>query len=132
MQNSTGCNERIYMMTTLKLNTARNKCPPPIQGPDKAEFKVGDMVLLKNHVPANAFNIKYKPSFRIYKQIYGKAFGVQGSARRVRHMFLQHFQLLLPAEHVFAHLPDITSFGWMIKYINHPSLMPNLHTLVDL
>ena len=28
------------------------------------------------------------------------------------------------------HLPDLTSFGWMTKYINHSKRMSNLHTPV--
>ena len=48
--------------------------------PNKAEFKVGDMVLLKNHAPASAFDTSYKPSFRNCKWISDKAFDVQDRA----------------------------------------------------
>ena len=36
----------------LYLKIAKDKCPPPLTGPDKTEFKAGDVVLLKNHSPS--------------------------------------------------------------------------------
>ena len=35
------------MMAVLNIKTAIDKCPPPIQDQDNAEFKVGDMVVLE-------------------------------------------------------------------------------------
>ena len=52
----------IYMMIVLNLKTARDECPPHIKEHDGIEFKVGDTVLLKNHTPNTAFDIKYKTS----------------------------------------------------------------------
>ena len=66
------------------------------------------MVLLENHVPNSAFNTKNKPSFRICKWIFDKAFVVQESAGKVRHVSIQHLQLLHAAEHVLMHLPEMT------------------------
>ena len=37
----------VYMMTVLSVKTARDKFPSPINDPDRTDFKVGDMVLLK-------------------------------------------------------------------------------------
>ena len=103
-----------YMIAGLSLKTVRDKCPPPIQDPDKAEFKIGDMVLLQNHAPINTSNTKDKPSFRIWKWISDKAFDVQDNAGKVRCVSIQHLQLFHPTEHVLTHQPDITSFGWMM------------------
>ena len=46
MQNVPGCHERINMMAVLSLKVSRKRCPPLTWDPDKAEFKVGNMVLL--------------------------------------------------------------------------------------
>ena len=43
--------QEMYMMAILNLKTARDKCPPPIRDLDKKIFKIGDMVLIKNHTP---------------------------------------------------------------------------------
>ena len=116
--------QEMYMMAVLILRTARDKCPPPIRDPDKMEFKIGDIVLMKNHTPKDTFDSKYKPSFRICKKISDKAFDIQNSAGKVRWVSIQHLQLLYPAEYVFTNLPDKTSFGCTTKYINYPNLMP--------
>ena len=72
------------MMAVLNLKTAREKCHAPIRDPDKTDFKIGDMVLIKNHTTKDAFDSKYKPSFRIWKKISDKAFDVKDSAGKVR------------------------------------------------
>ena len=46
------------MMAVLNLKRARDKCLPLIQDPDKVEFKIRDIVLLKNHAPSYAFYTK--------------------------------------------------------------------------
>ena len=48
----------IYMMAILNLKTVRDKCPTPIRDLDKTDFKVEDMVLIKNHTPKGAFDSK--------------------------------------------------------------------------
>ena len=49
----------IYLNTVLNVKTARDKCPPPINDPNKTAFKVEDMLLLKNkHAPRKAFDSK--------------------------------------------------------------------------
>ena len=54
--------------------------PSPIRDPERADFKIVDMVLIKNHTQKDAFDSKYKPSFRICKKILHKAFDVPDSA----------------------------------------------------
>ena len=51
------------MMTVLNLKTARDKCPPTIKDLHETDFKVGDMVPLKNYVPTKPFEFKYKTSY---------------------------------------------------------------------
>ena len=115
----------ICMLGVLNFKIAKDKCPPSTWDQDKDEFKVGDMVLLINHAPTNAFHTKYKPSFRICKWISDNAADLQDSAWKVRHVSIQHLQLLHLAD-VLMHLPDMTSFGRTMKNISHPTLMPNL------
>ena len=49
MQNDLDTMKEIYMMTVLILKITRDTCPLPNWDPDKTEFKVDNMVLLKNH-----------------------------------------------------------------------------------
>ena len=121
----------IYVVEVLNLKMARDRCCPPTWDPDKAEFKVGDIVLLKNHVPTNMFDIKSKASFRICNWISDKDFEVQDSAGKFGCLSIQHLQLLYLAERILIHLPDMNSFGRTMKYTNDPNLMPNLHIPVN-
>ena len=79
----------------------------------------------------NSYDTKYKPSFRICEQISDKVFDVQDSTGKVRHMCVQYLQLLHPTQHVLTHLSDLTSLGWMMRYLNYPNLIPNLDTPVE-
>ena len=118
------------MMVVSNLKMTKDKCLPPGRDPDKTDFKIGDMVLMKNHSPKDAFDSKYKPSFRICKKISDKAFDVQDSAGKVRQVSIQHLQLLYSTEHMLTNLLDITLFGHTTKYLNHPNLMPDLNTTI--
>ena len=44
------------MVAVLNLKRAREKCLPLTGNPDKNEFKVNDLVLLKNHASTSAFD----------------------------------------------------------------------------
>ena len=48
------------------------------------------MVLLKNHDPMTVFDTNYKCSPKVHKQISDKAFDVQDSTGKVRHVSKQH------------------------------------------
>ena len=72
------------MMAILNLKTAWDKCPPPIRDLDKADLKVGDMVLIKNHTPEDTFDSKYNPCFQNCKRILDKALDVHNITGKVR------------------------------------------------
>ena len=60
--------------------------PTPHQrsNPTKANFKIGDMVLLRNHTPKDTFNSEYKQSFQICKNISDRIFEVQDNLGKVK------------------------------------------------
>ena len=72
------------MMAILNLKMARDKCLPPLKDPDRTDFKIGHMVLIKNHTPKDTFDFKYKPSFWICKKISDKAFEAQDKLGKVK------------------------------------------------
>ena len=117
----------IYIMTVLNLKIVGDKCPPPLRNPHETDFKVGDMVLLKNHTLTKGFDVKYKTSYRICKWLLDKAFDIQDNTGKVRCVSIQHLQLLHSTDQLLTLLPDMTSFGQITKYSNHPNLMTNLH-----
>ena len=64
----------MYMMAILNSKSARDKCPPPIRDLDKTDFKVGDMVLIKNHTPKDTFDLKYKHQFLNLQENFRQSF----------------------------------------------------------
>ena len=45
----------------------------------------------------------------------------------VRHTCVADIQLWMPADYIVSKLPDIKAFGRACKYINDPSIMPDLN-----
>ena len=76
------------MMIVLHLRTARDKYQPSIKDPPETDFKVADMALLKNHTQTTAFDVKYKNSYQICRQLSYKAFDIQDNTGKVRCIFI--------------------------------------------
>ena len=94
---------------------------PPNIDPYETNFKIGGMVLLKNHTPTTTLDVKYSTSHWICKQLSDKAFDIKDSSGKVRHASIRHLQLLYLTEQVLLQLPDITLFGCTTKYFKHPN-----------
>ena len=62
---------KIYMMAVLNLKTARHKCPPQLEILTR-QVSNGRHYFNQNHTPKDAFDLKYKSSFRICKKISDK------------------------------------------------------------
>ena len=71
-----------------------------------------------------------KKNCKICKKNSDKAFDVQDNLGKIKIVSTQHLQLPHPVEHVVINLPNINSFGSVMKYINHLSLMPDLSTII--
>ena len=117
-------------MAVLNLKMEWDKSPSPIKDPSKANLKIGDMVLLRNHTPKDTFDSKYKSSFWICKKIYNEAFEVQDNLGRFKQVLIWHLKLLHPTGHMLTDLPDIKYFGHTTKNINHQNLIPDLSTTI--
>ena len=113
------------MMAILNLITARDKFYHPTRDPDKTDFKIGDMVLVKSHTSKMhliqntnlllEFARKFQTEHLMYKTVLERS--------------IQHLQLLHPAE-LMTNLPDINSFGCTSKYINYCNLISDLITAI--
>ena len=54
---------------------------------------------------------------------------MQDSTQKIRWASIKHLQLLHSTEYVLNHLLAMTTFGWTMKYIKGPKLIPNLHAV---
>ena len=73
----------VYMLAVLNLKMSCNRYPP-MGNPLNEELKIGGLVLIKNQMPQPSFDAKYKPSYRIIKQVCNKSFNVQDPTGKVR------------------------------------------------
>ena len=83
-KSSLSCHVRNIHDANIGIKTLRDKYPPLIRDPEKTYFKVGGKVLFKNHTQTNAFDSKYKASFRACKRISDKGFDVQDITGKIR------------------------------------------------
>ena len=50
---------------------------------------------------------------------------------KVKRISAKHLQFMYPAEHYATALPQMEMYGRTAKFINHPSLMPDLYKDLD-
>ena len=74
----------IYMMAVLNLKMAWEKSPPPIKDPSIITFKIGDMVLLRNHTPKILVIPNINPVSEFCKKISDKTFELQDHLGKVK------------------------------------------------
>ena len=71
--------------------------PSPTGNAQNTDFKVRDLILIKNQAPQSTFDIKYKPSYHIVKKIGEKVFDVQDPTGKIKRMSAEHIQFMYPA-----------------------------------
>ena len=113
-----------YLLAAINMKRARDRQPNK-KTRDLSKFKVRDLVPLKNH-KEQKWDAKYMPNFCICKAIKNRAYELQGPCGHVRCSTVADIQLLMPTECIVSMLLDIKAFGQLCKFINDPSLMPDL------
>ena len=73
----------LYMMNIMSLKRARDQDPPKMNQ-STPSFRVGDMVLIRNHSRDSPFDTKYIPSYRIRKIINECVVDVQDMIGNIR------------------------------------------------
>ena len=107
--------------------------------PHNDELKMRDLVLIKNQNPQSPLDARYKPIYQIIKKIGDKSFHVQDPPVKWKESLQGHLQVMYPAKYYVTALFQMEMFGRTAKFINNPSLMPDLykdvndngHTAVD-
>ena len=111
------------MMNIMSLKRARDLDLPKMNQ-STPFFRVGYMVLIRNHSRDSLFDTKYIPSYRIIKIINECAVDVQDTIGNIRRVNIKDIHPMFPSEYVLSHLPDNEAFGRVKKYINHPDITP--------
>ena len=111
------------MMNIMSLKRARDQDSPKMNQ-STPSFRVGDMLLIRNHSRDSPFDMKYIPSYRIIKIINEPVIDVQDMIDNIRWVNIKDIHPMFPSEYVLSHLPDNQAFGRVKKYINHPDIIP--------
>ena len=119
------------MLAVMNLKMSHDRHPPPTGNSCNDELKTGDLVLIKNQTPQPPFDARYKPSYQIIIKIGDKSFDVQDPTGKVKRVSVRYLQFMYPAEYYVTALPQMEMFGRTAKFINHPSLMPDLYKDLD-
>ena len=113
----------LNMMNIMSLKRARDHDSPKMNQ-STPSFRVGDMVLIRNHSRDSPFDTKYIPSYRIIKIINERAVDVQDMIGNIRWVNIKDIHPMFPSEYILSHLPGNQAFGRVKKYINHPDIIP--------
>ena len=97
------------MLVAINFERAGGK-QPTRNTKDFPNFKVGDLVLLKNHKKQN-WDAKYMVNFHICKIINDRVSDLQDLTGHDRCATIEDIQLLMFAEYIISMLPDIKAFG---------------------
>ena len=119
------------MLAVLNFKMSQDRYPPSMGNPHYDELKMGDLVLIKNQTPQSPVDARYKPVYQIIKKIGDKSSDMQDPTGKVKRVSAKHLQFMYHAEYYVTALPQMDMYGRAAKFINHPSLMPDLYKDLD-
>ena len=73
---------------------------------------------------------RYVSNFHICKVINERVYGLQVLCGYICQALVADIQLLLPVEYIVSFLLDTKAFERSHKYVNDPSIMPQLHQTI--
>ena len=114
-----------------RLKAVRDK-PAKKHQLENHDFKIGDLVLLKNHKKENPFSSKFLPNFRVVKLRTDRQLELSDTTGKTRRANITDVVKMLPGEIESTMVPDISLFGRVHKYVNDPRLFEGLDLRVPL
>jgi hypothetical protein len=117
---------KCHALAAFNIKLARERVPDLFKTPPSRPLKIGDPVMLRNHV-RNTWDPKYSVENRIISFPSERQVEVIAPNGRVKRVNIQDVHFQYPANQIVKHLPDISSFGRAVKFVYHPDNIPNLH-----
>ena len=117
--------QNLLQMTTTQIEYAamkRNQSFKPVKPHD---FKVGDLVLVRNHT-SKAFQEKYQDSYRVVKLLGKNQLEVKDQNNHIRQVHIMDVNKTTMPEVLVKNIPDYKQFGCAAK------LRLNLNNIEDL
>ena len=111
-----------YMIVVLNTQEehSKQKCGKHNNVP---QYKVGDLVMIKNFDKKLTLETKYVPNFRIVRLIGTRQLEVSDLTGRLRRVNVSDIHKILPADFIVSCIPDKQVFARKGKYINDPHML---------
>ena len=90
---------------------------------DVPNYKIGDLVMIKNFDIKSIWDAKYIPNFRVVCLIGLRQLEVSFSMAETRKVNVCDVHKILPLDHIIRSIPDEQVFGQRGKYINYPRII---------
>ena len=116
----------VYMLAALNLKKKARDRQPNKMTFENSKFKVGRFRIAEKPQEATIY-AKHMTNFRMCKIIHDRIYDLQNPSGHVWCLALAGIQLLMPAEYIVSLLPDKIEIWRTCRYINDPSIMPNLN-----
>ena len=114
-----------YATAAFNLKKARDRNPEELKKPPDRPLKVGDPVIVRNHV-REMWDPKYLVDYRVVAFPSERQVEIAAPDGKTRKVNIQDVHFQYPANQVIRHLPDAACFGRAAKYVYHPDNIPDL------
>ena len=110
-----------YMLAALNTKEAHSKQNRDNYD-DMPQYKIGDLIMIKNFNKKSNWDAKYIPNFRIIRLIGTRQLEVSDLTSGLRKVNICDVLRILPSEFIVSCIPDEQVFSRKGKYINDPCI----------
>ena len=86
-------------------------------------YKIGDVVMIKNFDRKSAWDAKYVPTLRVVCLIGSRQVEDLDCMVRTRKIYVCNAHKIMPSDHIISSILDKQVFGQKGKYINDPRII---------
>ena len=112
-------------MTTAQIQYAATKRNQSFKPMKPHDFKVGDLVLVRNHT-STAFQEKYQDSYQVVRLLGNNQLEIKDQNNHVRQVHIMDVKMTTMPEVIVKAIPDYKQFGRAAKLTPNPSKIEDL------
>ena len=90
---------------------------------DVPQYKIGDLVMIKNFDKKLNWDVKYIPNFRIIRLMGPRQLEVSNLTVRLQKVNISDMHKILPSDFIISSISDKQVFGTKRKYIKDPWIL---------
>ena len=121
--------QNLLQMTTVQIEYATTKRSQSFKPVKPHDFKVGDLVLVRNHT-SKAFQEKYQDSYQVVKLLGKNQLKVKDQNNHVRQVHVTDVKKTTMSEVIVKSIPDYKQFGTAAKSKLNPINIEDLQWVI--